>query len=58
MKPGGLAQCLPVVSSTGIQCNEAQRTEGPAQLFSWPPGPEYSIGPPGLERCMESIPGG
>ena len=38
MKPGGLAQCLPVVSATGIQGNEAQRPEGPTQLFSWPPG--------------------
>ncbi|QDV87621.1 hypothetical protein TBK1r_66520 [Stieleria magnilauensis] len=34
MKPGGLAQCLPVVSATGIQGNEVQRPEGPTQLFS------------------------
>ncbi|QDV87853.1 hypothetical protein TBK1r_68850 [Stieleria magnilauensis] len=42
MKPVGLAQCLPVVSATGIQGNEAQRPEGPTQLFSWPPGSDQT----------------
>ncbi|QDV41728.1 hypothetical protein Enr13x_15710 [Stieleria neptunia] len=59
MKPGGLAQCLPVVSATGIgRYRFAEAWKAGTMGLPGHSKPGHCVGPLGLGYSFESTPGG